>query len=233
MSEQSEDKSDDLGECLNRINRLVAKINTNVKKIGGHGQEVEVIIWPASDGARIVTPHAALRIGDLLFGYYPKGGAKVVDACVAIERPGILLVHTLKEAKARYANEKIFVLSLSIDTKQLMQIITFYLTKVRSPGKFQLLEASCAGTVRDALVAGGFDLTQKIVIPYLIYLQNPNYNPFGTAGFILKDIISSKHDSIFCFEATMSAAAIDTPFQLYNILKKKKLVQYEETTRVK
>ncbi len=146
-----------------RLERLRESVRLACER-GAHGMEVEMITWPMAAGD---VGHTALRLGDLVLGYYPTDlnndgeyGKKDLH-----DSPGELHVDTVAEAKRLYAGDSICVSSLAVSCETLLCLIDWYLAVLNNLGTYSLLNRNCTTIPADALAACGLDLTATIDYP--------------------------------------------------------------------
>lgn len=147
----------------NRLNQLRADALDVCTNVGVHPFEVELIVWPG-DGD---VGHTAIRIGDLVLGYYPTDldGNGSYDKKDVFGSPGKLHVDTIREARLHYFGQDICVFSLSVTCQQLVTLIDFHIELLGKLGTYSLLSRNCTTIAVAALTKAGIDLSTTADIP--------------------------------------------------------------------
>ncbi len=146
-----------------RLQRLKTAVQQACER-GEHGLEIEMIVWPMAAGD---VGHTALRIGDLLLGYYPtdiNGDGRYTSKDLS-SSPGSLHVDTIAEAMQIYRGQNICVLSLNIDCETVLCLIDWYLALLGNLGTYSLLSRNCTTIPADAMSHCGLDLTATFDYP--------------------------------------------------------------------
>jgi hypothetical protein len=131
---------------------------------GEHGLEIEVMVWPMEG---LDVGHSALRIGNLVLGYYPTdvNGDGRYNAKDLSSSPGDLHVDTVRESREIYRGQRVQRFMLSIDCETVLCLIEFYLALLGRLGTYSILSRNCTTIAADALAHCGLDMTATFPYP--------------------------------------------------------------------
>jgi RHS repeat-associated protein len=122
-----------------------------------HG-DIEIYIWPMASGD---VGHAAIRIGQLVYGYYPtdenNDGAYTKDDLS--NSPGVLHINSLYQFSNIYRGNNIVAYEMQGITKDQRANLERNLMKIKlNPGMYELGGNQCTSVVYNALVAWGIKI---------------------------------------------------------------------------
>jgi hypothetical protein len=122
------------------------------------GVPVEVYIWEKGGGLDV--GHTAIRIGGLVYGYYPtdvNGDGEYTKKDLK-NSPGVMHINSIWEFKNIYSGDKINAFVLNITTNQRIALMESLSDFTTDPGYYSLYGNNCTSVVYSSLLNAGVRL---------------------------------------------------------------------------
>ncbi len=149
---------------------------------------VQVFIWSKETQHKDVG-HTAIRIGDVVYGYYPTGGngdGYGWKELVAPGSPGKMHVDSIGRFNVLYAGQEVTYFQLNLTPEQIDKLKSTLLDIADNPGRYNLLGNQCTSVAANSLLSAGV----KIGIPSAVDAnQLPSGNWLSPSDF--KTILGS------------------------------------------
>lgn len=174
----------------------IGKDNTPVKNKyeSGRTTKVEVYIWSKESGKNIDVGHTAIRVGDVIYGYYPTdvNGNDRYDYDELMGSPGQMHVQNIGQFNASYKSDEITSFEVQITEKQLSSLIHNLDRVVNNPGTYSLNGNQCTSVAMNILIKSGVNIQApytSVANPVFLGIR-PLKNGYGTSPTGLKNILN-------------------------------------------